>query len=113
MNKSSDPIFEEKTLQALKVLEANASVTQRELSRDLDLSLGKINFILKSLMEKGFIKVERFKNSRKKSAYLYYLTPDGFEQKLKLTRNFLQRKMREYEVIRGEIEGLKKDLESA
>ncbi|EKD27357.1 MAG: hypothetical protein ACD_79C00742G0001 [uncultured bacterium] len=103
-------IEQENILKALKILEQNSSPTQRELAKGLNLSLGKINFVIKSLINQGFIKVERFINSNKKSAYFYYLTPQGFETKLFLTKNFLKRKIDEYNKLKDEIEFLENDL---
>lgn len=101
----------EHTLKALNLIEKNATPTQREMAKGLHLSLGKINFVIKALIQQGLIKVERFKNSRKKSAYLYYLTSEGFERKLTLTKNFLNRKLNEFESLKKEINRLKQDLE--
>lgn len=111
MNKLN--IEPEYTFKALKILEKNSSPTQRELSSNLNLSLGKINFLIRSLAEKGWIKVERFKNSKNKSAYLYYLTPKGFEEKARLTSNYLARKIQEYEKLEVEISRLKKELDES
>jgi EPS-associated MarR family transcriptional regulator len=99
---------QEHTLKVLNVLEKNASPTQRELSQDMRLSLGKINYLLTSLIKAGFITVRRFKNSKKKRAYLYLLTPEGLKQRAVLTRKFLFQKMKEYEDLKREIEDLKK-----
>ena len=83
MNKSN---LQEKnpeyTLKSLQIIDENSSPTQRDMAKGLDLSLGKINFLIKSLINQGFVKADRFKNSNKKSAYLYYLTQKGFEQKV-------------------------------
>lgn len=78
-----------------------------ELSSRLGLSLGKINFLIKAMIEKGLIKVENFKNSSNKSAYLYLLTPMGIEEKAKTTYRFLKRKIEEYEKLETEIKQLK------
>jgi len=110
MNEPSGNDPHEHLLKAMNILEKDVQPTQRNLSEYLNLSLGKINFIIKSLIDKGWIKVKRFKNSNHKSAYLYYLTPKGLEQKVVLTRNFLRRKLTEYEKIGQEIEALEADL---
>ena len=76
------------------------------------ISLGKFNYYLKELVKKGFVKINRFTSSDNKAAYMYILTPQGVEQKSKITVNFLKRKMEEYEKIKQEIEKLKKDVET-
>ena len=99
----------EEALSVLREIEADSEMTQRALSLRLGLSLGKINFLVKALVEKGLIKVENFKNSKNKSAYLYSLTPNGFEEKTKATYLFLKRKIEEYERLEVEIKQLKKE----
>ena len=99
----------EESLSVLREIEADPEMTQRVLSLRLGLSLGKINFLVKALVEKGLIKVENFKNSKNKSAYLYSLTPNGFEEKTKATYHFLKRKIEEYERLEVEIKQLKKE----
>jgi EPS-associated MarR family transcriptional regulator len=100
----------EESLLVLREINANPKLTQRELSSRLGLSLGKINFLMKALMEKGLIKAENFKNSSNKSAYLYYLTPLGIEEKARTTYRFLKRKIEEYEKLEIEIQQLKKEV---
>jgi EPS-associated MarR family transcriptional regulator len=99
----------EEALSVLREIEADPEMTQRALSSRLGLSLGKINFLIKSLIEKGLIKAENFKNSKNKSAYLYTLTPRGLEEKTNATFHFLKRKMLEYERLEVEINKLKKE----
>ena len=111
MNKCIPPSQDqENALKTLKILEEKGSPTQRELSTNLNLSLGKINFVMRSLVQKGWVKAKRFKNSNKKSAYFYYLTPKGMEQKAHLARNFLNRKLEEYSRLKEEIQMLQNDL---
>ena len=100
----------EEPFKLLREIEANPQMTQRELSSRLGLSLGKINFLIKVLIEKGFIKADNFKNSQNKIAYLYFLTPSGIEEKAKITYRFLKRKMEEYEKLEEEIQQLKKEV---
>ena len=95
----------------LKTLENNPGLSQRDLARRLGVSLGKINFCLNALIEKGCLKVNNFRNSDNKLAYAYLLTPHGVEQKARMTVEFLQIKMHEYERLRGEIEELKLEAE--
>ncbi|MGV8058373.1 MAG: MarR family EPS-associated transcriptional regulator [Smithellaceae bacterium] len=99
----------EESLMVLREIDANSHLTQRELSSRLGLSLGKINFLMKAMIEKGLIKAENFKKSSNKRAYLYLLTPMGIEDKAKKTYQFLSRKMEEYEKLEIEIKQLKKE----
>ena len=91
----------------LKTLEDNPSLSQRDLAKRLGISLGKVNFCLNALIEKGCLKVNNFRNSDNKLAYAYLLTPHGVEQKARMTVEFLQIKVQEYERLRTEIEELK------
>ena len=107
-----NPSTTETHLKLLRHLEENPDVTQRELARELGISLGKANYCLKALINKGLIKANNFKNSANKRAYLYVLTPQGIEAKARISVRFLQRKMEEYETLRQEIEQLKSELET-
>jgi EPS-associated MarR family transcriptional regulator len=99
----------EEALKVLREIDSNPEMTQREMSSRLGFSLGKINFLVKALIDKGLIKSENFKNSKNKSAYLYFLTPRGFEEKTKATYHFLRRKMDDYERLEVEIRQLKRE----
>ena len=92
--------------QLLKSLEQDANLTQRQLSTELGISLGKVNYCLQSLIQKGFVKINNFKNSKHKIQYSYLLTPTGIEEKTKLTIEFLKTKTKEYEVLKKEVEKL-------
>jgi len=94
----------------LKLLESNPGASQRELARNLGLSLGKINFCVQALVQKGLIKAANFRNSQNKPGYLYKLTPRGLEEKARVTVRFLQRKTQEYEVLRAEIARLSAEV---
>ncbi|MGO2233612.1 MarR family EPS-associated transcriptional regulator [Marinomonas sp. UCMA 3892] len=96
----------------LKELQQDPDISQRELAKRLDISLGKANFCLKALIEKGLIKAENFKNSTNKIGYLYLLTPKGIEEKVSLTQRFLQRKLKEHEVLEKEIEQLRQEVKT-
>ena len=96
-------------LDLLRKLEANPKYTQRELSEEMGVSLGKINYCMKKLIEKGLIKFSNFKNSDNKASYAYFLTPKGIEEKGKLTFVFLKLKMKEYKILEEEIGKLKYD----
>ena len=93
----------------LKTLEANPEITQRDLAKEMGISLGKTNYCLRALIDKGLVKTSNFKNSSNRSAYLYKLTPKGIEEKARVTYRFLKRKQREYEQLKAEIEELKRE----
>ena len=97
----------------LRLLEANPAMNQRDLADALGVSLGKTNYCLKALLDKGMLKVQNFQSSKKKLAYAYLLTPRGISEKAALTGRFLQRKMDEYTLLKAEIESLKREQESA
>lgn len=97
--------------QLLKLLEAKPYLSQRELARELGISLGKINYCLGALVEKGWIKARNFRNSRNKLGYAYLLTPRGIEQKAVITVDFLRRKISEYEALKKEITQLRREVE--
>ncbi len=94
-----------------KAIEENPEINQRMLAVQLGVSLGKVNYCLQALIEKGWIKAQNFKNNKNKLAYAYLLTPIGIEEKAKLTVRYLRIKMQEYEILRKEIEDLTRELE--
>jgi EPS-associated MarR family transcriptional regulator len=94
----------------LGLLEANPKLSQRDVARELGVSLGKVNYCLRLLMEKGLIKAINFKNSKNKVAYMYLMTPRGIEEKAGVTLRFLQRKVREYEELGADIERIRQDV---
>ena len=104
---------EERQFEALRLLEANSKMTQRELAEALGVSLGATNYCLKALIDKGWLKLENFQRSPNKLGYLYLLTPKGVAAKAQLTARFLQRKLVEYESLRVEIEALRCDIEDS
>jgi EPS-associated MarR family transcriptional regulator len=93
----------------LKILEANPEISQRDLARALDVSLGRVNFCLKALIEKGLLKATNFRNSNNKLAYMYLLTPSGIEEKSVITARFLKIKMQEYANLEAEIKELRRE----
>ena len=93
----------------MRLLEVNPDLTQRQLADALGVSIGGLNYCLKALIHRGFVKVSNFRQSKNKFGYVYLLTPEGAFEKAKLTKRFLQRKMQEYEAIKAEIEALTKD----
>ena len=92
----------------LRKIQNKPDSTQRELATDLGLSLGKINYCLKALRQKGFIKIKNFRKNPNKINYVYYLTPKGISEKTKLTINFMKIKMQEYDELRQELKNNKK-----
>ena len=101
MNKKINNSEEE--LEILRQIEENPNLTQRQIADHLGLSLGKINYLIKALLEKGVVKVDNFKRSDNKLGYLYLLTPDGVERKRKLTLLFIQRKSEEFDKLKAEL----------
>lgn len=91
-------------LEILRNIEANPNLTQRQMAEVLGMSLGKTNYLMKALLEKGLLKINNFKRSDNKLGYLYLLTPDGMETKKKLTILFLQRKSEEFDKLKKEME---------
>lgn len=94
----------------LKRLHANPEASQRALADELGISLGKVNFCLNALIERGFLKAENFRNNKHKRAYMYYLTPKGFEEKARVTLRFLRTRMAEYESLQREIGELREEV---
>lgn len=97
-------------LKLLRYLEANPEANQRELAEHLGVSLGKVNYCLKALINKGQLKASNFVNNKNKRQYLYLLTPQGIEAKARITVSFLNRKMQEYENLKTEIRELQAEV---
>mgnify|MGYP000900760165 CR=1 FL=1 len=102
---------EELRLRVMRVVEQNPQATQREIARELNVSLGGVNYCLKALVERGLVKLNNFAKSERKLGYAYILTPEGLAEKSKITARFLRRKMAEYEQLEREIESLQQELE--
>ena len=98
----------------LRKVSKNSEASQRELSSNLNISLGKINFVLNELKRKGLVKIKNFKKNPNKVRYLYVLTPMGMRQKTKLTLAFMQRKMKEYDELKkvDNVDNIKFDKKS-
>jgi EPS-associated MarR family transcriptional regulator len=96
-------------LELMRALDANNQLSQRELATSLGMSLGKANYCLRALIAKGFVKVQNYRRSSNKMAYLYLITPEGVRAKAALTRKFLARKVAEYDALRLEIETLRRE----
>jgi EPS-associated MarR family transcriptional regulator len=101
---------DESHFKALKELARDGHISQRDLAAKVGLSLGRVNYLIHSLIEKGYIKAQRFRNSNNKLAYMYILTPRGIRQKVEVTQQFITRKTREYERLLREVEELKEDV---
>jgi EPS-associated MarR family transcriptional regulator len=93
----------------MRMIEANPQISQRDVARELGISLGKVNYSLRALMQSGWVKATNFKNSKNKAAYMYLLTPRGIEEKASLSMRFLIIKMQEYERLRAEIEEMRRE----
>ena len=98
----------ETELEILQKLEENPNLTQRQIADHMDLSLGKINYLIKALLGKGLIKVNNFRRSDNKIGYLYLLTPEGIDEKRKLTLIFLQRKSEEFDKLKKQFQRMDK-----
>ncbi len=105
-----DRPIEDTHYRLLRLLESRPELSQRDLSRELGTSLGKVNYCLNALIDKGFIKVRNFRNNQNKLGYAYLLTPRGIESKAVITVQFLRRKIDEYENLKREIEQLQIEL---
>ena len=101
---------EERQLKALKLLQENPELSQRQLADALGVSLGAANYCLKALVEKGWVKLENFQKNPNKLGYLYLLTPMGIAARTRLTASFLKRKLDEYESLKLEIDELQSDM---
>jgi EPS-associated MarR family transcriptional regulator len=96
----------------LNLVQAKPEISQRELAKNLGISLGKANFCLKALIEIGLLKATNFRNSKNKLAYMYLLTPNGVEEKSRITMRFLKAKMQEYELLKAEINQLMQETKT-
>jgi EPS-associated MarR family transcriptional regulator len=106
-------IQEDTYFRVMRILQENPDLTQRELAEKLGVSVGGLNYCLNALMDKGWVKMQNFQNSKNKFKYVYLLTPQGIAEKAVLTSRFLERKMREYETLKAEIESLHQDDQQA
>ena len=94
----------------LRLIESKPDATQRELAEAMGVSLGKLNYCVNALIQKGLVKARNFRNSRNKLSYAYLLTPRGVEKKATITVHFLQRKVAEYESLKREIADLRREV---
>jgi EPS-associated MarR family transcriptional regulator len=101
---------EDNYFRIMRILENSPNITQRELAEKLGLSVGGLNYCLKALINKGWIKIQNFSKNKNKLGYAYLLTPAGIVHKALLTSSFLQRKMQEYEALKQEIKQVKQEV---
>ena len=113
MTSRQEQIQEDTYFRVMRILQENPDLTQRELAEKLGVSVGGLNYCLKALMDRGWVKMQNFQNSKNKFKYVYLLTPQGIAEKVALTSRFLERKMQEYESLKAEIESLHQDLKPA
>ncbi len=102
--------MEDTHFRLLRLLQARPELSQRDLARELGTSLGKLNYCLHALIDKGLVKARNFRNSRNKLGYAYLLTPRGIDSKTTIAVQFLKRKIAEYETLRVEIEQLQREV---
>jgi len=107
------PLASELHYRVLRLLAERPQATQRELARTLGVSLGRTNYCVRALLERGWVKVQNFRSSRNKLAYLYLLTPQGIEAKARLAARFLERKEAEYAALREEIARLRAEVKES
>ena len=104
-------INQELEYRVLKILEQQPDLTQRQLSEELGVSLGKTNYLLKSLIDVGWVKLDNFQKSDKKWGYAYLITPMGLAEKAAITVRYLKRKKQEYDNLQAEIAQLQKEVQ--
>ena len=104
-------LTDETRYRILKLLEADPHASQRRIADELGISLGRVNFCLQALIQKGLVKANNFRSSSSKRAYLYLLTPKGIEEKTMVTARFLKRKLQEYDALKRELEELQREAD--
>jgi EPS-associated MarR family transcriptional regulator len=105
-----DSLREEVRFRLLRLLSENPEMSQRELARAVGISNGGVHYVINAFVDNGFLKLSNFTSAEDKRRYAYLLTPKGVEEKVRLTRRFVLRKMAEYEALRAEIEEMQADL---
>lgn len=103
-------VSQDTQFRVLRYLETAPTSTQREIAKDLGVSLGGVNYCLKVLLDEGYIKAQNFRSSNNKLRYAYVLTPSGISAKTALTGRFLKRKLAEFSALKSEIDSLRKDV---
>jgi EPS-associated MarR family transcriptional regulator len=110
VSRQAEQLREEARFKALRLIDANPRITQRELADNLGISLGATHYMLRALAERGLVKLGRFSASEDKRGYAYALTPKGLSEKAAITVRFLARKRAEYDLLKAEIEQLSAEL---
>ena len=105
--------MQESHYKLMRLIEARPELSQRELAEEMGVSLGKVNYCLNALIDKGLVKVGNFRNNQNKLSYAYLLTPKGVREKAVITVKFLERKVAEYESLSREIAELRREMEGA
>ena len=113
MTSRRSQLQEDTYFRVLRLLQDNPDMTQREIAQSLGLSTSGLNYCLKALIDKGWVKVHNFSQSKNKFGYIYVLTPQGIAEKLALTSRFLKRKLSEYDALRTEIDGLQAEVQTS
>lgn len=108
-----DNPIETARFRVMRLVERRPQISQREISDELGMALGRVNYILRALSDKGLIKITNFQNSRNKLRYAYILTPEGIATRSALTASFLRANLREYDALQAEIDALRSDLEAS
>lgn len=112
MSSRQAKLQEDTNYRVMRLLEENPDMTQRELAERLGVSVGGLNYCLKALIEKGWVKMHNFSHSKNKFGYMYLLTPIGMAEKTLLTSRFLKRKLEEYDALKTEIEALQTEIKA-
>ena len=110
MKNKDNKKFIERDYKLMDAIERDQYKSQRGLAEELNFSIGKVNYVLKSLLSRGLVKIDNFVSSKRKYEYAYILTPEGVKEKMKITKLFLNEKMREYDLIQKEINELEKKI---
>ena len=113
MTNRRSQLQEDTYFRVLRLLQDNPDMTQREIAQSLGLSTSGLNYCLKALIDKGWVKVHNFSQSKNKFGYIYVLTPQGIAEKLALTSRFLKRKLSEYDALKAEIDGLQGEVQTS
>jgi EPS-associated MarR family transcriptional regulator len=113
MTSRRSQLQEDNYFRVLHLLQDNPDMTQREIAQSLGLSTSGLNYCLKAMINKGWVKVHNFSQSKNKFGYIYVLTPKGIAEKLALTSRFLKRKKSEYDALKAEIEGLQAEVQTS
>ena len=113
MTSRRSQLQEDTYFRVLRLLQENPDMTQREIAQSLGLSTSGLNYCLKALIDKGWVMVHNFSQSKNKFGYIYVLTPQGIAEKLALTSRFLKRKLSEYDALKAEIDGLQAEVQTS